>query len=424
MGIPTYYLVLNLLRERNNYKEILVCLKLKHGRVVMDNVLAFCQKRILYIPELLPLCGNSPATVICFTQLEYRSSGTKGDFYKFLSPCNHKAYRSGDSWTEELGFSEKVFRRSFDLIGKRYKSSSELQQVIEAGGDPFAGKLYLSYIDNISRLTYYRRNKKLINEQLSALLNQFIPHEFKSNETVLGDQCTKSNSRVRYPDAQREGGYIPKGQIGNRSKGRYPDAQTSAPYTKNTYKENTKNTAVMQEDGNTGIHEKRSSVAAAEFSIKTINPLIGQELDEGQQYFIRQQLRSSVGKKISAQEHERLYEEVCFVMTDEKEYPRAGDGFEYKLNCCLQKIKKGSWIKPFAMKKAVNKNQLKEINQRKIKIFELNSHLKYWYEQVTKIKNNGGSEELLMRCETKVGEYEHEIFREKSELQQITSNEN
>ena len=48
----------------------------------------------------------------------------------------HKAYTTGDSWTEELAFSADEFRSAFDNIGKRHKSKTTFSKV----KDKFGGK--------------------------------------------------------------------------------------------------------------------------------------------------------------------------------------------------------------------------------------------------------------------------------------------
>ena len=78
---------------------------------------------IKYYPALQSYIGCERATLI-LGKLEYwfHNPKYKTGFYKFVEPCDHPLYREGDSWSEEVGLSRKVFNRAFDVIGVRYKS--------------------------------------------------------------------------------------------------------------------------------------------------------------------------------------------------------------------------------------------------------------------------------------------------------------
>ena len=97
---------------------------------------------IKYNPALRAEFGSQTA-VLLFDRLEYWFKIKKNQFYKFIEPCEHGAYKIGDSWSEELGFSKKVFRTAFDKIGIRYKSKTEF----EKESNPFKGKLFAYYQD-------------------------------------------------------------------------------------------------------------------------------------------------------------------------------------------------------------------------------------------------------------------------------------
>lgn len=112
---------------------------------------------IKYIPSL-NLRFRKVETALLVGQLEYWFAKYTQGFYKFMEPCEHGHYRQGDSWTEELCLSRKVFNKAFDLIGIRYKSKA----AFEASQDKFQGKLYASYYDRRQNKTYYRRNHRFL----------------------------------------------------------------------------------------------------------------------------------------------------------------------------------------------------------------------------------------------------------------------
>ena len=109
---------------------------------------------IKYHPELKGFFGSQEAALI-FQKLEYWSVKYPVGFWKFFEPCDHHPqYREGDSWSEELGFSRRVFLRAFAIIGTHYKSKSEyLKQA-----DPFQGKMYVSYYDRKTNRTHFFRD--------------------------------------------------------------------------------------------------------------------------------------------------------------------------------------------------------------------------------------------------------------------------
>jgi hypothetical protein len=118
---------------------------------------------IPYRPELRGICGSVTATIL-FQQLEYWFENQGGEFYKFLAPCpGHKNYKEGDSWQEELGFSDDEFRAAFDRIGKRYRSKKEFNDDQDGHGK----FMFVSYTDKRSGLTHYVRNAEAIKTTLA-----------------------------------------------------------------------------------------------------------------------------------------------------------------------------------------------------------------------------------------------------------------
>lgn len=101
-------------------------------------------------------------------QLDYWFERHPDGFYKFqdASPDN-PAYKTGDSWVEELKFSVAEFRTAFDQIGHRHKSKTDWAE----STDPFQGKFYCCYTDRRSRLTFYFRNHAMVDAALDALVS-------------------------------------------------------------------------------------------------------------------------------------------------------------------------------------------------------------------------------------------------------------
>ncbi len=139
---------------------------------MQNKLLSITRNIVPYIKELRPLAGSITA-VILWQQLDYWFARSPDSFYKFLSPpkTNHEKYRIGDSWTEELGFSEFEFRTAFDKIGVRHTSKG----AFNAAENPFSKNdheyYFCSYHDKMKGITYYFRNHELADKALDSLVH-------------------------------------------------------------------------------------------------------------------------------------------------------------------------------------------------------------------------------------------------------------
>lgn len=78
-------------------------------------LLAADHEILLYRKELNIITKKVTATIL-LQQIIYWHSKMGGPFYKFIEPCKNAAYKEGDSWCEELGFSVKEFRTAFKTL--------------------------------------------------------------------------------------------------------------------------------------------------------------------------------------------------------------------------------------------------------------------------------------------------------------------
>jgi uncharacterized protein YodC (DUF2158 family) len=133
-----------------------------------NRILTLVDFIIPYVKELrkLPLVKSVTASIL-MQQLDYWFNiQGKESFYKFLEPCdNQHAYKTGDSWTEELGMSADEFKTAFGQIGVSYKSKAKY----DAAPDKFQGKYYCSYFNRVNRETRYFRNNELVDRDLNSL---------------------------------------------------------------------------------------------------------------------------------------------------------------------------------------------------------------------------------------------------------------
>lgn len=173
---------------------------------------------IKFYPGIKSSIGCEKATLI-LGQLEYWFEKYKNGFYKFVEPCNHPLYREGDSWSEELGFSRKIFAKAFNFVGVRYKSKSAFLKA----SDRFKGKLYASYHDRKTNRTYFIRNHDFATQFLNGLfnrksssthLNQETENPKKTQSTEISASSPSSHFQGRSWNGQKSRSY--GGTIGGK----------------------------------------------------------------------------------------------------------------------------------------------------------------------------------------------------------------
>lgn len=94
------------------------------------------------------------AFVRVYTRFEFWFHKKPKGFYKFIKPCNHRLYTSGDSWCEDLSLSENTFRKYAKIFCRSYPSKESFLKK----EDPFMGKPFASYHDRLKKLTFFVKN--------------------------------------------------------------------------------------------------------------------------------------------------------------------------------------------------------------------------------------------------------------------------
>jgi hypothetical protein len=124
-------------------------------------------KRILtYRPSLKPL-GKSIIGTMLLSQIIYWDDKCGGEFYKFMSPCDHPKYKEGESWEED-------FEESWDVLSKALngfavkKSKKNKEKYGDTYKEVLEQALVTYYTDN-ERITYYTLNRKVLNKLLNGI---------------------------------------------------------------------------------------------------------------------------------------------------------------------------------------------------------------------------------------------------------------
>jgi len=148
---------------------------------------------IAYRPELRNIFSGkrlSATSTILFQQILFRFKPDKNkkgiEFYKFKEPCEHRLYREGDSWVEELGFTKKEFDTALKHIAYGFSKSKEETKVdgYKTLEDCCRENAIVYRIDS-NRLTHYYVNEALVNQMIEDLYKEdesesYIPDEDSS----------------------------------------------------------------------------------------------------------------------------------------------------------------------------------------------------------------------------------------------------
>jgi len=127
-----------------------------------------------YSPIVAQATG-SIKTAILLDRMEYwfKVKSWKGEFHKFMEPCDNTLYREGDSWTEELGMSSRSITNALKPICIRYKSKGSFMRA----KDKFQGRIYARYHNRQLNVYFFVRNNSKAESLLSAIKGGGKPRE-------------------------------------------------------------------------------------------------------------------------------------------------------------------------------------------------------------------------------------------------------
>jgi len=126
-------------------------------------------RQVSYRPRWNSFTGSIAATIL-LQQVIYRwVHHGRTPFYKFNEPCQHPAYRDGDSWSEELGFTRR------ELETARNKIAAYTQGDLDK-------KALVSYWRDADRKTWYALNEQAVIKELLKI----YPPQRKGNAGIQG----------------------------------------------------------------------------------------------------------------------------------------------------------------------------------------------------------------------------------------------
>lgn len=124
------------------------------------NVLADDTDVIPYRRRLRKIAGSALGAIL-LQQILFRAKNNRWKpFYKFGGPCSHSDYSEGDSWTEELGFSDNEFETARSLIASKITKGKNRSTVTPA---------VVFFWTDSNRKTWYDVNIGLLNRLVEEL---------------------------------------------------------------------------------------------------------------------------------------------------------------------------------------------------------------------------------------------------------------
>jgi hypothetical protein len=124
---------------------------------------------IAVTPDLIDLAGDGNAAIFLAQVLFWWRVAGRKKFYKFNAPCDHKSYRTGDSWLEELRFKRTMFATARRRVAVKVRISclEEVQSALNEGA-------LIVYATDENHLTWYMVNEQALQQRSPAVFGRFF----------------------------------------------------------------------------------------------------------------------------------------------------------------------------------------------------------------------------------------------------------
>jgi len=145
-----------------------------------------------YRPILKELVGDTNAAILLQQIAFWFVISERKPFYKFVAPNSHPLYQHGDSWVEELGFTEAEYNRALKKIATRIRAKAAPNFLMptspEFGPDPDKRNKKRTILRNRRFLVVYWREvdnklRFMLNEKLLIAAMQELNH--RKNQEFL-----------------------------------------------------------------------------------------------------------------------------------------------------------------------------------------------------------------------------------------------
>ena len=165
-------------------------------------ILAEDRDLILYRKSLRRLTGSVTSTLLLQQILYWSKIKKYQPFYKFKLPCDHEQYAAGDSWVEELGFSEGEFDTAIKYIATKLTKG---QKATDIATDPDApieeqAKHLVIYWTDIQRRTWYWLNIPVADRLISFIYDHPDFKVAKPGNTLLRNLGIPGYVNPKTPD--------------------------------------------------------------------------------------------------------------------------------------------------------------------------------------------------------------------------------
>lgn len=148
------------------------------------SVLAEDKRLVTYRPRFVLLTNSVHAAILLSQVLYWWDKSERKPFYKFKQSCNHKAYKPGDSWCEELEWNSTEFDSALRVIGTKVTkgiSKKDLlatefpERLVTESNEEYCARIETAisriviYWTDSSRITHYAVNERLLGKLLTAV---------------------------------------------------------------------------------------------------------------------------------------------------------------------------------------------------------------------------------------------------------------
>jgi hypothetical protein len=140
--------------------------------------------------DLIDLAGDGNAAIFLAQALFWWRVAGRKKFYKFNSPCDHKLYRTGDSWLEELRLKRTMFATARRRVAVKVHISC-MDEITAA----FNEGALIVYGTDENHLTWYLVNEQALQERSPAIFARFFEGATVGTSTLF--KSPRSQPQVR-----------------------------------------------------------------------------------------------------------------------------------------------------------------------------------------------------------------------------------